>query len=85
LNGITAESVQDLARKLGYDVQEKNITPFELFNADEVFFTGTAAEIVPVREINKRRINDGTPGPVTRRLMEEFTRIVRDPKNGIRV
>jgi branched-chain amino acid aminotransferase len=85
LNGITAESVQDLARKLGYDVQEKNITPFELFNADEVFFTGTAAEIVPVREINKRRINDGTPGPVTRRLMEEFAGMVRDPKNGIRV
>ena len=83
LHGITAESVQDLARKLGYDVKEKNITPFELFNADEVFFTGTAAEIVPVREINKRQINDGTPGPVTRRLMEEFARMVRDPENGI--
>ncbi len=83
LHGITAESVQDLARKLGYDMQEKIITPFELFNADEVFFTGTAAEIVPVREINKRQINDGTPGPVTRRLMEEFARVVRDPKNGM--
>ena len=44
-------------------MKEKNITPFELFNADEVFFTGTAAEIVPVREINKRQINDGKPGP----------------------
>ena len=83
LHGITAESVQDLARKLGYDVKEKNITPFELFNADEVFFTGTAAEIVPVREINKRQINDGTPGPVTRRLMIEFARLVRDPREGI--
>ncbi len=83
LHGITAESVQDLARKLGYGVKEKNITPFELFNADEVFFTGTAAEIIPVREINKRQINDGTPGPVTRRLMAEFSKMVRDPNEGV--
>ena len=83
LHGITAESVSDLARKSGYDVNEKNITPFELFNADEVFFTGTAAEIIPVREINKRQINDGKPGLITRRLMAEFARIVRDPKEGV--
>ncbi len=83
LHGITAESVQDLAKKLGYDVEEKSITPFELFNADEVFFTGTAAEIIPVREINKRQINDGKPGPITRRLMEEFGKLVRDPKEGV--
>jgi branched-chain amino acid aminotransferase len=83
LHGITAESVQDLAKKLGYEVKEKSITPFELFNADEVFFTGTAAEIIPVREINKRQINDGKPGPITRRLMEEFGKLVRDPKEGV--
>ena len=83
LHGITAESVQDLAKKLGYDVEEKSITPFELFNADEVFFTGTAAEIIPVREINKRQINDGKPGPITRRVMEEFGKLVRDPKEGV--
>jgi branched-chain amino acid aminotransferase len=83
LPGITAESVQKLARKLGYDVVEENITPYELFNADEAFFTGTAAEIVPVREINKRSIDNGKPGPITRRLMEEFDRMVRDPKEGI--
>lgn len=83
LQGITAESVQDLAKKLGYEVKEKSITPFELFNADEVFFTGTAAEIIPVREINKRQINDGKPGPITRRLMEEFGKLVRDPKEGV--
>lgn len=82
LPGITAESVQKLAGKLGYDVVEKCITPYELFNADEVFFTGTAAEIVPVREINQRSINDGKPGPITRRLLDEFTRMVRDPKEG---
>ena len=83
LHGITAESVQDLAKKLGYEVKEKSITPFELFNADEVFFTGTAAEIIPVREINKRQINDGKPGPITRRLMEEFGKLVRDLKEGV--
>ena len=83
LPGITALSVQELAKKLGYDVVEKNVTPYELFNADEVFFTGTAAEIVPVREINKRAIDDGKPGPITRRLIDEFSRLVRDPEAGI--
>ena len=82
LPGITAAEVMKLARKLDYDVKERNITPYELFNADEVFFTGTAAEIVPVREINKRIINDGKPGPVARRLMEEFGKLVHDPKEG---
>ncbi|MEM3581014.1 MAG: branched-chain-amino-acid transaminase [Candidatus Bathyarchaeia archaeon] len=83
LPGITAETVKELAKNLEYEVIEKNITPYELFTADEVFFTGTAAEIIPVREINKRQIGDGKPGPVTKRLMEEFTKIVQDPKNGI--
>jgi branched-chain amino acid aminotransferase len=83
LPGITAEETMKLARKLGYEATEKNITPFELFNSDEVFFTGTAAEIVPVSEINKRQINDGKPGPITRKLMEEFSKLVRDPKEGV--
>jgi branched-chain amino acid aminotransferase len=83
LPGITAEEVMKLARKLGYEVTEKNITPYELFNADEAFFTGTAAEIVPVREINKRQIGKGNPGQVTKRLMEEFSKLVRSPSEGI--
>jgi branched-chain amino acid aminotransferase len=83
LPGITAESAKTIAKQLGYEVSEENVTPYELFNADEVFFTGTAAEIVPVREINKRSIGDGRPGPITRRLMAEFSRMVRDPKEGI--
>lgn len=85
LPGITAEEVMKLAERLGYEVKEKNITPYELFNAEEVFFTGTAAEIIPVREINKRIINDGKPGPITRKLMAEFSRIVSDPKEGIAI
>lgn len=82
LDGITRRFVMQLARKLGYIVVERNMTPNEMFNADEVFFTGTAAEIAPVREINKRVINDGKPGPITRRLMQEFSKLVKDPKEG---
>jgi branched-chain amino acid aminotransferase len=82
LPGITAEEVMKLAMRLGYEVTEKNITPFELFNAEEVFFTGTAAEIIPVREINKRAINSGKPGPITKKLMVEFAKLVSDPSQG---
>jgi branched-chain amino acid aminotransferase len=85
LPGITAEEVTKLARKLGFEVEERNITPYELFNADEVFFTGTAAEIVPVREINKRVINNGRPGPITMKLMEEFAKLVLDPEQGAQI
>jgi branched-chain amino acid aminotransferase len=83
LPGITAQEVMKLATRLGFEVEERNVTPYELFNAEEVFFTGTAAEIVPVREINKRTINRGKPGPVTRKLMEEFSRLVVDPEQGV--
>jgi branched-chain amino acid aminotransferase len=83
LPGITAHEVMKLAGRLGFEVEERNITPYELFNAEEVFFTGTAAEIVPVREINKRTINSGKPGPMTKKLMEEFSKLVSDPKQGV--
>lgn len=85
LHGITAQAVQDLAKKLGYDVEETIITPFQLFNADEVFFTGTASEIIPLREINKRQINDGKPGPITKQLQAEFAKLIRDPREGIAI
>jgi branched-chain amino acid aminotransferase len=85
LPGITADAVKELAKSLGYEVIEKNITPYELFTADEVFFTGTAAEIIPVREINKRQIGNGKPGPITKRLMEEFSKFVQDPKYGVTI
>jgi branched-chain amino acid aminotransferase len=83
LPGITAQTVIELARKLGYSVKKKNITPYELFTADEAFFTGTAAEVVPVREINKRTIGKGNPGVITKRLMAEFSKLVNDPKAGV--
>jgi len=83
LAGITAQVVTKLAKKLGYDVTETNITPFQLFTADEVFFTGTAAEIVPIREVNKRQIGNGSPGPVVKKLIAEFQKVVLDPKEGV--
>ncbi|UCC33682.1 MAG: branched-chain-amino-acid transaminase [Candidatus Bathyarchaeota archaeon] len=82
LPGITREAVMELAERMGYAATERNITPNELFNADEVFFTGTAAEVTPVREINKRKIGNEEAGPITKRLMQEFYKMVKDPKEG---
>jgi len=82
LPGITRTAVMKLAEKFGYSLAERNITPNELFTADEVFLTGTAAEIAPVREVNGRTIGDGKPGPITKRLMQEFDKMVRNPKEG---
>ena len=83
LSGITAKALFKLAKKLGYDVSEGDVTLFQLLNADELFFTGTAAEIVPIREVNWRQINDGKPGPITQKLMAEFRKVVMDPKEGV--
>ncbi len=85
LAGITSQVVRKLAAKVGYEVEEANITPFQLLNADEAFFSGTAAELVPIREVNKRTIGDGKPGPVTKKLMAEFQKAVADPKNGTKI
>ncbi len=82
LNGITRAVVIRLAKKLGYEVTERNITPNELFTADEVFFTGTAAEIAPIREVNKRVIGSGKLGPVTKRIMQAFEKATKDPNEG---
>jgi branched-chain amino acid aminotransferase len=85
LPGITRSAVMGLAEKLGYVVTERNVTTNELFTADEVFLTGTAAEITPVREVNRRTIGDGRIGPTTKKLLAEFNKMVRDPRNGIKI
>jgi len=59
------------------------VTPTDLYNADEAFLTGTAAEIMPIREVNKRTIGAGRIGPITRKILERFNEIVRDPKEGV--
>jgi len=82
LDGITRRTVHALAADLGIELQRKRITRDEVWVADEVFLTGTAAEITPVVELDRRRIGDGCPGPVTRQLQAAFFRAVRgeDPR-----
>ena len=82
LLGITRSSVMTIAEDLGYRVVPKLLTVNELLTADEVFFTGTFAEIAPVREVSHYTIGDGKVGPVTRRIMEVFYRTLegREPK-----
>ncbi|EHP86595.1 branched-chain-amino-acid transaminase [Methanotorris formicicus] len=75
LRGITRDTVIDLARELGYEVVEERLTLHELYVADEVFITGTAAEIVPVVEIDGRKINDGKIGEITKKLREKFKEV----------
>jgi branched-chain amino acid aminotransferase len=83
LAGITAKFTINLAKRLGYEVAETNLTPFQLFTADEAFFTGTAAEVVPIREVNKRQIGSASPGPITKKLMAAFQKAIVDPVEGV--
>jgi branched-chain amino acid aminotransferase len=72
LDGITRRSVIQIARDLGYTVVERDVARAELYLADEVFMSGTAAEVVPVREIDDHAIGTGEPGEVTRVLQKAF-------------
>jgi len=77
LPGITRDSIMVLARKLGYEVQEQLFTRDELYVADEAFFSGTAAEITPIREVDRRVIGAGQAGAITQQLQKEYFRIVK--------
>ena len=77
LGGITRESIMRLARDLGYTVEEQQFTRDEFYIADEAFFTGTAAELTPIRELDNRQIGEGHAGPVTKHLQTEFFKIVK--------
>ena len=76
LAGITRETVIELARSLGYQVVEERFTRDEMYSADEAFFTGTAAELTPIREVDRRRIGKGEAGPVTLTLQKEYFKVV---------
>ncbi len=76
LAGITREAILALARDRGIPVEESGITRDELYIADEVFLTGTAAEVTPIREIDRRRIGEGRRGPVTKALQTAFFDLV---------
>jgi branched-chain amino acid aminotransferase len=76
LIGITRETVIQLAADLGYEVRAKRITRDDLYIADEAFFTGTAAEVTPIREVDGRQIGAGRRGPVTTKLQKAFFDLV---------
>ena len=77
LEGVTRDEILSIARGQNIQVREENLTRHDLYVADECFLTGTAAEVIAVVTIDKRTIGDGKPGPVTRRLAEEFHRRTR--------
>jgi len=76
LDGITRNTIFVLAQELGYDIIEKRITRDEVYIADEVFLTGTAAEVTPVREVDNRSIGNGTRGPLTEKLQKLYFDVV---------
>jgi len=80
LAGITRETMLVLCKELGIPTQERPISRDELYFADEVFFTGTAAEVTPVREVDERKIGAGSRSPLTQRLQERFFQTVRGPQ-----
>jgi branched-chain amino acid aminotransferase len=82
LPGITRDTVMVVASNLGINVQEREIDRAELYTSDEVFFTGSAAEVEPILTIDRRTISDGKAGPITTKIADIYRRIVRgkEPK-----
>ena len=72
LRGITRDVAIAIADELGLPLDANNLTRYDLWNADECFLTGTAAEIIPVVEVDGRKVGEGKPGPVTRSFLEKF-------------
>ena len=76
LTGITRDSVINIAREFGYEVQTRRITRDDIYIADEAFFTGTAAEVTPIRELDDRKIGAGKRGPITEKIQTRFFDVV---------
>lgn len=77
LAGITQDSVETIATDLGYDVAHEPLIRTDLYTADEAFLTGTAAEVVPIREVDDRTVGDGKPGPVVKQIQQLFFSAIR--------
>jgi branched-chain amino acid aminotransferase len=77
LEGITRDAVIELARKASHEVREIALTRHDVYIADECFLTGSAAEVIPVVKVDRRKIGSGSPGPVTKDLIERFRRLTR--------
>ncbi len=83
LGGITRAAIFELAQNLHIPLKEKDITRHEVFIADECFLTGTAAEVIPVVDLDSRSIGDGVPGPITRRLTHAFHQLTQSTGTAI--
>ncbi|WFB34911.1 branched-chain-amino-acid transaminase [Kiritimatiellota bacterium B12222] len=81
LDGLTRQAVMQIAKDAGYTVKENVLQRYDLFTADEMFLTGTAAEVIAVTDVDKRGIGDGTPGPITLELQTRFKEFVKE--NGV--
>ena len=79
LDGITRDSIIKIARDLGYTVEEQLFTRDEVYYADEAFFSGTAAELTPIRELDNRTIGEGHAGPVTKALQAAYFKAIKGP------
>ncbi len=77
LEGITRDTIVELAEEMGLKVVEKRITRDEVYSADEAFFTGTAAEVTPIRELDNRAIGAGGRGPITEKLQSLYFDVVK--------
>jgi len=77
LKGVTRDVIIELAREAGFDMQETLLNRYDVYTADEVFFTGTAAEVVGIREVDGRRIGAGKPGPITHDIAARFRALTR--------
>jgi branched-chain amino acid aminotransferase len=85
LGGVTRTVVIEVAKRLGIEVLEKDLTTHDLYNADEAFLTGTGAEVHPIAEIDGRKIGMGEAGPITVRLEEGFKKETQRPENGYQI
>jgi branched-chain amino acid aminotransferase len=77
LDGITRQAVIQIAEELGIPLIERNMTRYDIYTADEFFLTGTAAEVIPAVELDKRSIGDGKPGPITKKLIARFHEVAQ--------
>jgi branched-chain amino acid aminotransferase len=77
LKGVTRKAIMELAEQEGIPVEETFMNRFDVYTADEIFFTGTAAEVIPVVEVDSRKIGEGVPGPITKKLRSLFMELVK--------
>jgi branched-chain amino acid aminotransferase len=82
LDGITRRTVMQLAREMGIEVTERRITRDETYVCDEAFFTGTAAEVTPIREVDNREVGSGRRGPITEKLQKAYMDAVKGLSDG---